>query len=200
MTSNKPVNKRLFIGGLPYKFNEGQLLRLFVTEGKVIDARIIHNQWGKSRGMGYVEFEDLNDAVQAKQKYHNFEIEPGRTIIVDYAQADPMSTPEGQQRHLEAQAKKHPYIRRSDNYHRTPEGDSKFVSIHSLNTDRPAEDSQFKPKFGNRLKFGKRGDSQKSRTRTDFEHQRQSVFNSRNFGARSGSKFAAKTAGRKKSR
>ena len=198
MTSNKLPNKRLFVGGLPYKFNEGQLLRLFVTEGKVIDARVIHNQWGRSRGMGYVEFEDLNDATQAKQKFHNYEIEPGRTIIVDYAQIDPMSTPEGQQRHAQAQAGKRPSIRRSDNYSRAPQGDAKFVSIHSLNTDRPQEDQQFKPKFGPRLKFGKKGDS--SKTRANFEHQRQSVFNSRNFGAKSGAKFAAKTAARKKSR
>ena len=184
MTSSKPANKRLFVGGLPYKFSEGQLLRLFVPEGKVIDARIIYNQWGRSRGMGYVEFEDLNDAVAAKQKFHNFEIEPGRTIIVDYAQIDPMATPEGQQRHSEAQAKKYGFN----------------SSIPSLNTDRPEEDRQYKPKFGNRLKFGKKGDSQKSRSRTDFEHQRQSLFNSRNFGARSGAKFAAKTAARRKKR
>ncbi|MFA5827957.1 MAG: hypothetical protein WC841_01155 [Candidatus Shapirobacteria bacterium] len=198
MTSSKSANKRLFIGGLPYKYSEGQLLRLFIGQGKVIDARIIHNQWGKSRGIGYVEFEDLNDAIEAKQKFHNYEIEPGRTIIVDFAQTDPMLTPEGQQRHAEAQAKKRPYIRRSDNYSRTPEGDSKFISTHSLNTDRPQEDQQFKPKFGPRLKFGKKGDS--SKTKASFEHQRQSVFNSRNFGAKTGAKFAARTAARKKTR
>jgi len=200
MISNKPSTKRLFVGGLPYKFNEGQLLRLFVTEGKVIDARIIHNQWGKSRGIGYVEFENLNDAIQAKQKYHNYEVEPGRTIIVDYAQVDPLSTPEGQQRHIQAQAKKRPQSVRSDNFNRTSAGDSRFVSIHSLNTDRPQEDRQYKPKFGSRLKFSKKGDSSKNKTRSSFEHQRQSVFNSRNFGSKSGAKFAAKTAARRKSR
>jgi len=197
MTSNKPINKRLFVGGLPYKFTEGQLLRLFVIEGKIIDARIIHNQWGRSRGMGYVEFENQADAIRAKQKYHNYEIEPGRTIIVDYAQIDPMSTPEGQQRHLAAEAKKRP-LHRSNNNPQTTQMDSKFTSIHSLNTDRPIEDRLYKPKFSKNQKFNKK--SSPSKTKANFEHQRQSVFDSRNFGARSGAKFAAKTAARRKKR
>ncbi|MBU4210429.1 RNA-binding protein [Patescibacteria group bacterium] len=99
-------SKRLFVGGLPYKYKEGQLLRLFVSEGKVIDARIVFNKWGKSRGMGYVEFENIEDAIRAKEKYHNFEVEEDRTIIVDFAKIDPMLTEEGQKNKREGEARR----------------------------------------------------------------------------------------------
>jgi len=107
-------SKRLFVGGLPYKYKEGQLLRLFVSEGKVIDARIVFNKWGKSRGMGYVEFENIEDAIRAKEKYHNFEVEEDRTIIVDFAKIDPMLTEEGQRNKWEAEERKKKRKKRKD--------------------------------------------------------------------------------------
>ena len=105
MTSNSP-SKRLFVGSLPYnKFTEGDLLKLFVTVGKVIDVRIIHTRWGKSQGFGYVEFENLEDAIKAKEKFNNYRLND-RTIIVDFSRPDPFLTKEGQQRHEEAQARR----------------------------------------------------------------------------------------------
>ena len=110
MTSrNNPPNKRLFIGGVPFEFREGQLLSLFVTCGKVIDVRIIKNKRGNSRGMAYVEFDNLEDAVTAQKKFHNHHVNPDRTIIVDFAKPDPFLTPAGKARHLEAQKKRKEY-------------------------------------------------------------------------------------------
>jgi RNA recognition motif-containing protein len=102
---SKEPNKRLFIGSLPFKFTEGELLSLFVPFGKIVALRIMHNRWGKSRGMGYVEFETLDEAIEAKQKMHNHQLE-ARSIIVDYSEPDPYLTPEGKARHEEALAKK----------------------------------------------------------------------------------------------
>jgi RNA recognition motif-containing protein len=98
---SKEPSVRLFVGSLPYRFTEGQLLDLFVPFGRVVSLKIMHNQWGKSRGLGFVEFDNLQSAVDAKIKLHNLPLED-RTIIVDYAQPDPFLTPEGQQRHQEA--------------------------------------------------------------------------------------------------
>ena len=122
MSSNKTVSKRLFIGSLPYRFTEGELLSLFITEGKIISVRIMHNQWGKSRGLGFIEFENLEDAIKAKEKFHNYYL-GDRTIIVDYAQPDPFLTPEGQARHEEA-LEKHPNRRQSQNYLPHPDSDT----------------------------------------------------------------------------
>ncbi len=93
---------RLFIGGLPYRYTEGELLSLFAPFGRIISLKIMHNQWGKSRGMGYVEFDNIDSATQAKKELHNFRVDESRTIIVDYAKPDPFKTPEGQQRHQRA--------------------------------------------------------------------------------------------------
>ncbi len=122
MKQNNPANKRLFIGSLPYRFTEGELLSLFISEGKIISLRIMHNQWGKSRGIGYIEYENLDDAIHAKEKYHNYRI-GDRTIIVDYAQPDPFLTPEGKARHEEA-LQKHPNRRQALNYLPHPDSDT----------------------------------------------------------------------------
>lgn len=105
MTSPNNPGPRLFVGSLPYKFTEGQLLSLFVPFGRVIAISIIHNQWGKSRGLGFVEFDNTASAIKAKETLHNsFVID--RTIIVDFSKPDPLLTPEGQQRHQEAQQRR----------------------------------------------------------------------------------------------
>jgi len=98
--------KRLFVSGIPYRFSEGELLRLFVKFGRVIDARIIFSRWGKSRGMGYVEFDNLKDAITAKTEMHNFKLTEDRHLIVDYAKTDPFDTKEGKQRFKEAQKRR----------------------------------------------------------------------------------------------
>jgi hypothetical protein len=122
MNQNNPVSKRLFIGSLPYRFTEGELLSLFISEGKIISLRIMHNRWGKSRGIGYIEYENLDDAVHAKEKFHNYRL-GDRTIIVDYAQPDPFLTPEGQARHQEA-LDKHPNRRQALNFLPHPDSDT----------------------------------------------------------------------------
>jgi len=121
METQKPLSKRLFVGSLPYRFTEGELLSLFVSEGKIISLRIMHNQWGKSRGIAFVEFENLNDAIRAKEKFHNYRI-GDRSIIVDYAQADPFLTEEGKTRHQEA-LERHPNRRQSPVYLPHPDSD-----------------------------------------------------------------------------
>ena len=69
MEKNRPVSKRLFVGSIPFRFTEGELLSLFVPFGKVISLKIMHNRWGKSRGLGFVEFENLDSAIAAKEKF-----------------------------------------------------------------------------------------------------------------------------------
>ncbi len=103
---SKEPSKRLFVGALPFKFTEGELVTLFAPFGRITALRIMHNQWGKSRGMGFVEYDELQPAINAKHELHNFAVEPERTIIVDFAQPDPYLTPEGAARHIEALGRK----------------------------------------------------------------------------------------------
>ncbi len=174
MSTNTP-SPRLFVGSLPYKFTESDLLSLFITEGKIISIKIIHNRWGRSRGMGYVEYENIGDAVNAKQKYHNYKLED-RTIIVDYAQPDPFKTPEGQARHQEALAK--------HNKHRKSyiEKNTSHGSRSSTWSDK-REDQNAAPPLVRGVKKGQK--------------IRQTVFNSRAFGSKVGAKFASRNKKRK---
>lgn len=165
MDQKRSPNKRLFIGSLPFRFTEGELLELFVPFGKVISLKIMHNRWGKSRGMGFIEFDTLESAVAAKEKMHQYKL-GDLAIIVDYAQPDPFLTPEGQARREEA-LNRHPQRRQA---------------LSSTSGPRPAkkESTEGKPAL-------KHFHSPK-----DFQHQRQTVFESRFHHAKVGAKFAAR--------
>ncbi len=161
---SKEPNKRLFVGALPFKYTEGELVTLFAPFGRITALRIMHNQWGKSRGMGFVEYDNLQSAIDAKQKLHNFAVEPERTIIVDYAQPDPYLTPEGAARHIEALAhkkKKRP-----------------ITSPSTYVAPKPTSVSDDKPVF---------------HPKSYYEHQRPTVFKSRAFHAKVGAKFSSRT-------
>lgn len=167
MDQKRSPNKRLFIGSLPFRFTEGELLELFVPFGKVISLKIMHNRWGKSRGLGFIEFEDLESAITAKEKMHRYKL-GDLAIIVDYSEPDPFLTPEGQERHQDA-LKRHPQRTQ------TPLVVGKKVFKNKMeepNTGHPALKHFHSPK--------------------DFEHQRQSVFESRFHHAKIGAKFAAR--------
>ena len=159
MDQKRSPNKRLFIGSLPYRFTEGELLSLFVPFGKVVSLKIMHNRWGKSRGMGFIEFDTLESAIAAKEKMHQYKL-GDLSIIVDFAQPDPFLTPEGKARHEEA-LERHPQRRQSENF-----------------TSRPTPSKKPKVKHFSSPK--------------QFEHQRQSVFDSRFHHARVGAKFATR--------
>lgn len=169
MPSNNP-NKRLFIGSLPYKFSEGELLSLFITFGKIVAVKIIKNRWGRSRGMGYVEFDSLDSASEAKNKMHNYFLED-RTIIVDYAQPDPYLTPEGRQRHEDALTRKAKKFKKYSGS--KPQSDS--GSTAGLPAFRGS--SRSKPQSKNPV--------------------RQTVYDSRHHGSRIGAKFASKNKKKK---
>jgi RNA recognition motif-containing protein len=156
MTLNNP-SKRLFVGSLPYKYTEGELLSLFIPYGKVVAVKIVHNRWGRSRGLGYVEFETIDEAMTAKKQLHQSQIND-RTIIVDFAQPDPFATPEGQQRHIEALARRQAKVKKRrvslENDVFTPKTKSKKNS--SPRARQSVYDSrQFGSKVG--AKFASRG-------------------------------------------
>ena len=49
----------IFIGGLNYRLNEGDLVTVFSQWGEIVDCRLSRDKkTGKSRGFGYIAYEN----------------------------------------------------------------------------------------------------------------------------------------------
>lgn len=79
------MDKRLFVAGLPYSYNDQALSDLFAQCGSVVSANvIIDRDTGRSKGFGFVEMSTSEEAQAAIAKLNNFDIE-GRKIVVNVA-------------------------------------------------------------------------------------------------------------------
>ena len=77
--------KKLFVGNLPYSTNDQGLGEMFSSFGTVGSANIITDKFtGRSRGFGFVEFEDDAEATKAIEEMNGKELE-GRAIVVNEA-------------------------------------------------------------------------------------------------------------------
>lgn len=76
---------KLFVGSLPWAVDDAQLEELFSEFGQVTSAKvIIDRETNRSKGFGFVEFDDDNAAKAAIDKLNNSEMN-GRTIVVNEA-------------------------------------------------------------------------------------------------------------------
>ncbi len=79
------MNKKLFVGGLPFAMTSEDLKGVFSEIGSVEDAVVIMNrQTGRSKGFGFVEMSSEEEAQKAIEKFNGSELE-GRTITVNEA-------------------------------------------------------------------------------------------------------------------
>lgn len=77
--------KKLFVGNLPFSMNDAQLSEIFSAFGKVISANIVIDRYAKrSKGFGFVEFENDEDAAKAMSELNGTE-QMGRNIAVKEA-------------------------------------------------------------------------------------------------------------------
>src|SRR4029079_8527791 len=77
--------KKLFVGGIPWATTSDDLQQLFSQHGTVASATVITDKMtGRSRGFGFVEFENdaEADAAVAGQNEKEFN---GRTLVVKEA-------------------------------------------------------------------------------------------------------------------
>ena len=81
--------KKLFVGGLSWNTDEEILRNTFEKYGKVEDARVITDRdTGRSRGFGFVTFEQAEDAETAVREMDDTQLD-GRTIRVNEAHEKP---------------------------------------------------------------------------------------------------------------
>jgi len=81
------MSKKLFVGSLSWGVNDDALRDAFGVHGEISEAVVISDRdTGRSRGFGFVTFEEDDAADKAVAALNGTELD-GRTIRVDVAQA-----------------------------------------------------------------------------------------------------------------
>lgn len=82
------MNKKLYVGGLPYSVDNAELERLFSAAGKVISAKVIMDRdTQRSKGFGFVEMATVEQAQQAIKQFNGTD-QGGHTITVNEAKPE----------------------------------------------------------------------------------------------------------------
>ena len=76
---------RLYVGNLPYSVTQSRLQEMFSPFGALGEVTVISDKFsGRSKGFGFVEFENAEEAKAAIEKLNGTDID-GRNIIVNEA-------------------------------------------------------------------------------------------------------------------
>ena len=89
------MGKKLFVGNLNFKTNDGDLRELFGQAGTVDSATVMMDRaTGRSRGFGFVEMSTEEEAQKAVQQFNGFEFQ-GRNLNVNEARERTPGGPRG---------------------------------------------------------------------------------------------------------
>jgi RNA recognition motif-containing protein len=78
---------KLYVGNLAYSVTQQELADLFAQAGKVETAVVVTDKFsGQSRGFGFVEMSDANEAANAIQSLNDTDLK-GRKIKIDEARS-----------------------------------------------------------------------------------------------------------------
>ena len=79
------MSSKIFVGGLAWATTSETLAEVFSQFGEVVESKVIvDRETGRSRGFGFVTFEDPESAEEAIREMNGQELD-GRTIRVDRA-------------------------------------------------------------------------------------------------------------------
>jgi RNA recognition motif-containing protein len=78
------MKKRMYVGNLNYAVTEKELNELFAEFGEVVDAKVITRPDGRSKGFGFVEMAEEDQAAAAIEKLNQSEFME-RTMVVNEA-------------------------------------------------------------------------------------------------------------------
>lgn len=83
------MSNKLFVGSLSWNTTSEQLEEAFAACGEVVEAKVVTDrETGRSRGFGFVTFQDDDGATKAIQELDGTTLD-GRTIKVDKANDKP---------------------------------------------------------------------------------------------------------------
>jgi len=76
---------KLYVGGLAYAVDESALEEMFAAFGKVVSAAVIKDrETGQSKGFGFVEMSDDDEAKKAIEEMNGKDVS-GRSLTVNEA-------------------------------------------------------------------------------------------------------------------
>ncbi|MBU0636717.1 MAG: RNA-binding protein [Patescibacteria group bacterium] len=79
------MSQTLFVGGIAYGTTQKSLSDHFSTAGNVVSANIITDrQTGRSKGFGFVEMSNTDEAQKAVEMFNGQELD-GRKLAVNFA-------------------------------------------------------------------------------------------------------------------
>ena len=79
------MSNKLYVGGLPWSTTSDELQGLFESYGPIVNAFVVHDrETGRSKGFGFVEFDNADSANQAMDAMNGADV-GGRTITVNEA-------------------------------------------------------------------------------------------------------------------
>src|SRR3989338_694171 len=79
------MSKKLYVGNLPYSVGSSQLEEMGKPFGELVSAKVIEDKFsGRSKGFGFLEYVNAEDADKAIESLNNKEME-GRNIVVNEA-------------------------------------------------------------------------------------------------------------------
>jgi len=77
---------KLFVAGLPYDFDDAELMEFFEKFGKVNSAKVATDkETGKSRGFAFVDMMNDDEAKEAIESLNGLELGRGKTMVVKEA-------------------------------------------------------------------------------------------------------------------
>jgi RNA recognition motif-containing protein len=77
------MNKKIYVGGLPYSVTDEQLQQLFSAHGTVESAKVVTDRYtDRSRGFGFVEMSTQEEAEKAIAALNGTSM-AGRTLTVN---------------------------------------------------------------------------------------------------------------------
>ncbi|KAJ4312287.1 hypothetical protein N0V94_007515 [Neodidymelliopsis sp. IMI 364377] len=88
-SDNEP-NNVVYVGNLYYEVTADQIKRVFSRFGEVDNVKLIFDNRGLSRGFGYVEFKNIDDARSAIENL-DMQVFEGRNLVCQFHKAKPNS-------------------------------------------------------------------------------------------------------------
>ncbi len=80
------MNNKLYVGGLAWAVDSKGLEDAFINYGQITEAKVITDrETGRSRGFGFVTFDNPDDAERALEM--NGQEVQGRSVIVNFARS-----------------------------------------------------------------------------------------------------------------